>query len=153
MAADNVSPPALTLPPLPPLSAPSSRFDRDFLAAPAPPSLPTPSLGSGPLADKALNRPPAPAGHPPPLPPPLPPPHDASLDPAIKHLLDQQAEIQAKLAVLLPQKYGPNIKVELQMLRHKYRVLRAYADDHREPPSTFRLNYRSIPVHWSDFLD
>ncbi|KAK3896733.1 zinc finger protein [Staphylotrichum tortipilum] len=70
--------------------------------------------------------------------PPVPPPaplaavhHDPSLDPAIKRLLDQQAEIQARLAALLPQKYGPNIKVELEMLRHKLRVLHAYADDNR----------------------
>ncbi|KAJ4415244.1 hypothetical protein N0V85_002814 [Neurospora sp. IMI 360204] len=62
-------------------------------------------------------------------PPPSSVPYDPSLDPAIKHLLDQQAEIQAKLAALLPQRYGPNIKVELDMLRHKYRVLRAYADE------------------------
>ncbi|KAJ4290155.1 hypothetical protein N0V88_006664 [Collariella sp. IMI 366227] len=62
------------------------------------------------------------------------PPHqqyDPALDPAIKQLLDQQAEIQARLAALLPQKYGPNTKLELEMLRHKLRVLRAYVDDHR----------------------
>ena len=68
-----------------------------------------------------------------PPPPPLAHPYDPSLDPAIKHLLDQQAEIQAKLAVLLPKKYGSNIKVELDMLRHKLRVLMAYADEHRKP--------------------
>ncbi len=61
-------------------------------------------------------------------------PYDPSLDPAIKQLLDQQAEIQAKLAALLPQKYGPNIKVELDMLRHKHRALRAYAEDNCEMP-------------------
>ncbi|KAJ9157936.1 Zinc finger protein RME1 [Pleurostoma richardsiae] len=55
--------------------------------------------------------------------------YDPSLDPAIKALLDQQADIQAKLAALLPQKYGPNINVELDMLRHKFRVLRTYAED------------------------
>jgi len=74
------------------------------------------------------------------LPPPppallVPPPYDPALDPAIKQLLDQQAEIQARLAQLLPQKYGPNIKVELDMLRHKLRVLEAYATDNREPLS------------------
>lgn len=61
-----------------------------------------------------------------------PPPPDRWLDPTIRQLLDQQAEIQAKLAALLPHKYGPNTKVELDMLRHKLRVLRAYADDHSE---------------------
>jgi hypothetical protein len=72
--------------------------------------------------------------NPPPPPPALlvPPPYDPALDPAIKQLLDQQAEIQAKLAQLLPQKYGPNIKVELEMLRHKLHVLEAYATDNRE---------------------
>lgn len=80
--------------------------------------------------------PPAPArrDNPPPPPPALlvPPPYDPALDPAIKQLLDQQAEIQAKLAQLLPQKYGPNIKLELEMLRHKLLVLEAYATDNRE---------------------
>lgn len=72
--------------------------------------------------------------NPPPPPPTLlvPPPYDPALDPAIKQLLDQQAEIQAKLAQLLPQKYGPNIKIELEMLRHKLLVLEAYATDNRE---------------------
>ncbi|TPX17447.1 uncharacterized protein E0L32_003090 [Thyridium curvatum] len=55
--------------------------------------------------------------------------HDPSLDPTIKALLDQQAEIQARLAQLLPEKYGPNTKVELDNLRHKLRVLRTYAAD------------------------
>jgi regulator of replication initiation timing len=56
--------------------------------------------------------------------------HDPALDLAIKQLLDQQAEIQAKLAALLPEKYGPNVKLELEMLRHKLSVLQAYADHH-----------------------
>lgn len=58
--------------------------------------------------------------------------HDPSLDPTIKALLDQQAEIQARLAQLLPEKYGPNTKVELDNLRHKLRVLRTYAADNRK---------------------
>lgn len=122
MAAEHAVPPALPLPlPLPPLvpAAPtSSRPDRDSLAAPSPPVL------AGPVAA---------------LPQAVPAPHhhrdyDPALDPAIKQLLDQQAEIQARLAALLPQRYGPNIRLELDMLRHKLRVLRAYADDHREQP-------------------
>lgn len=59
-------------------------------------------------------------------------PYDPSLESTIKQLLDQQAEIETRLAALLPQKYGPNIKLELEMLRHKLRVLQAYAHDHRE---------------------
>ena len=66
-------------------------------------------------------------------------PYDPSLDPAIKALLDQQADIQAKLAALLPQKYGPNLAVELDNLRHKLRVLRVYADDNRKFPCGFLL--------------
>lgn len=54
--------------------------------------------------------------------------YPAPLDPAIEALLEQQAEIQAKLALLLPQKYGPNVRAELEYLRHKLRVLRTFAD-------------------------
>lgn len=72
----------------------------------------------------------------PPPPPTLlvPPPYDPALEPAIEQLLDRQAEIHAKLAQLLPQKYGPNIKIELDMLRHKLLGLEAYATDNRELP-------------------
>ncbi|KUI53992.1 Zinc finger protein RME1 [Cytospora mali] len=58
-------------------------------------------------------------------------PYDSSLDPTIRALLDQQAEIEARLAALLPRKYGPNVRVELDMLRHKLRSLRAFAGDNR----------------------
>lgn len=61
------------------------------------------------------------------------------LDSTVRQLLDQQAEIKAKLAALLPQKYGPNIKAELDMLRHKLQVLEAYANDNRKPPSHYVL--------------
>ncbi|KAK5654951.1 hypothetical protein OQA88_6708 [Cercophora sp. LCS_1] len=126
MAAENVAP----LPPLLPGS--SSRPDRDPLPAQPPPPPPVLAASSGPGSGRASG--PGP-GHgsvatPQLAPPLLPPPYDPSLDPAIKSLLDQQAEIQAKLAALLPQKYGPNIKVELEMLRHKLRVLHAYAEEH-----------------------
>jgi hypothetical protein len=63
--------------------------------------------------------------------------YDPSLDPAIRQLLDQQSEIQAKLAILIPQKYGSNVGVELSMLRHKLRVLETYALENREPPRSF----------------
>ncbi len=100
-------------------------------------------------------------GNPPPPPPTLlvPPPYDPALDPAIKQLLDQQAEIQAKLAQLLPQKYGPNIKVELEMLRHKLLALETYAADNRELFSLTSLlcvrlhnNYPSILSLSSRFI-
>ena len=45
-------------------------------------------------------------------------------------LTDQQAEVQAELAALLPSQYGSNIKLELLMLRHKLHALRAYAALH-----------------------
>ncbi|KAK0718794.1 hypothetical protein B0T21DRAFT_295597 [Apiosordaria backusii] len=109
MAADNIAP--LPLPPA------SSRPERNSLSVPPPVSVLAAPVG--------LQS----ASHPPP--PHTGPQYDPSLDPTIKHLLEQQAEIQARLAVLLPQKYGPNIKVELEMLRHKHRVLRAYADDNQ----------------------
>ncbi|KAK4103114.1 hypothetical protein N658DRAFT_505516 [Parathielavia hyrcaniae] len=116
MAAENFAPPALPLPlPLPPPISTSSRPDRDSLTAPSAPVLAAP-VGQGAPAV-------APAPHH--------QPYDPLLDPAIKQLLDQQAEIQARLAALLPQKYGPNIKLELDMLRHKLRVLRAYAEGNR----------------------
>lgn len=62
---------------------------------------------------------------------------DPSLEPTIRALLEQQAEIEAKLAALLPRKYGPNVRVELDMLRHKLRGLRAFASDNREYLSFF----------------
>ncbi|KAI1079453.1 hypothetical protein F5B20DRAFT_590617 [Whalleya microplaca] len=52
---------------------------------------------------------------------------DPSLDPTIRQLFEQQAEIQAKLAALLPAKYVPNSKLELDMLRHKLKALETYA--------------------------
>ncbi|KAK0656162.1 hypothetical protein B0T16DRAFT_316255 [Cercophora newfieldiana] len=120
-------PPPLPLPPPPPphLLPGPSQPDRDALPGPPPPpGMPAPSgpgPGPGPSSGSASEL----VSPPPPL-----PPYDPSLEPAIRHLLDQQAEIQAKLAALLPQKYGPNVKVELDMLRHKLRVLLAYADEH-----------------------
>lgn len=60
------------------------------------------------------------------------PAQDPSLDPTIRALLDQQAEIEAKIAALLPRKHGPDFKVELVMLRHKLKSLRAFADDNRK---------------------
>lgn len=58
--------------------------------------------------------------------------HDpGSLEPTIEALLGQQAEINTKLGRLLPRTYGLNVRAELANLRHKLRVLRTFADDHR----------------------
>lgn len=52
---------------------------------------------------------------------------DPSLDPTIRRLFEQQAEIQAKLAALLPARYVPNGRLEIDMLQHKLRALENYA--------------------------
>lgn len=54
---------------------------------------------------------------------------DPALDQTVRQLLEQQADIQAKLAALLPAKYVPNSKLELGMLRLKLRALEAYAQN------------------------
>lgn len=54
------------------------------------------------------------------------------LDPDIEALLEQQAKINAKLAVLLPEKYGFNVRTELDSLRHKLRIMRTFANEHRK---------------------
>ncbi|PSR90476.1 hypothetical protein BD289DRAFT_215460 [Coniella lustricola] len=54
---------------------------------------------------------------------------DPALESTIRSLLDQQAEIEARLAALLPQRYGANVSVELDMLRHKLKALRSFASD------------------------
>ncbi|KAI1180489.1 hypothetical protein F4777DRAFT_585401 [Nemania sp. FL0916] len=58
---------------------------------------------------------------------------DPSLDPTIRRLFEQQAEIQAKLAALLPTRYMPNGQIELDMLRHKLRALELYARSQNLP--------------------
>ncbi|XXG99062.1 Translation machinery-associated protein 22 [Hypoxylon texense] len=58
---------------------------------------------------------------------------DPSLDPTIRLLFEQQAEIQAKLAALLPAKYVPNSRLELDMLRSKLRSLETYAKSQNLP--------------------
>lgn len=57
---------------------------------------------------------------------------DPSLEPTIRALLNQHAEIETRLAALLPRKYGPNVSFELDMLRHKYKALCAFADNNRK---------------------
>lgn len=54
----------------------------------------------------------------------------SSLDSAIRQLLEQEADIQARLAALLPAKYGPNVSMELAMLRYKLRALKSYFQRH-----------------------
>lgn len=145
MAAEGIAPPApqqpqpallppdresLTVPPPPPVLAPpigAGTGPAPAAAAAGTGAVPTASSGGGGGSGQVNSSQQPSASHP------SHPSFDPSLDPTIKHLLDQQAEIQAKLDALLPQKYGANIKVELDMLRHKLRVLRAYADENREP--------------------
>ncbi|KAI1351182.1 hypothetical protein F5Y01DRAFT_130613 [Xylaria sp. FL0043] len=55
------------------------------------------------------------------------PGYDPSLDPTIRRLFEQQAEIQAKLAALLPARHIPDGRLELAMLRHKLSALERYA--------------------------
>lgn len=66
--------------------------------------------------------------------------YDPAVEPTIRALLEQQVEIQAKLAALLPRKYGPNIRLELQMLRHKRRALLSYAEEHHLPGGVSTLS-------------
>ncbi|RYP07055.1 hypothetical protein DL764_002778 [Monosporascus ibericus] len=59
------------------------------------------------------------------------PTYDPFLDPTIRDLFQQQAEIQAKIAALLPAQYLPNSTHELDMLRHKLKALQEFADSQR----------------------
>jgi hypothetical protein len=74
---------------------------------------------------------------------------DPSLDPTIRRLFEQQAEIQAKLATLLPVRYTPSGRVELDMLRHKLRALETYAHS-----QSMSINLLFLPLvtrmhpHW-----
>ncbi|KHN98533.1 Zinc finger, C2H2-type/integrase, DNA-binding protein [Metarhizium album ARSEF 1941] len=47
---------------------------------------------------------------------------------AIRHLLNQQADIQSRLSVLIAAQHGLEIPLELDMLRHKLRVLEHLVD-------------------------
>ena len=53
-------------------------------------------------------------------------PHD--LDAVIQRLLDQQADLQARLSGLYVARYGFDARQELDMLRHKVRTLEIIAD-------------------------
>ncbi|PHH69975.1 hypothetical protein CDD82_7411 [Ophiocordyceps australis] len=54
----------------------------------------------------------------------------ADIDGAVRHLLDQQAMIQSRLAVLMATQGGLDVARELDMLRHKLRIARSLADQH-----------------------
>ncbi|PHH88037.1 hypothetical protein CDD83_8075 [Cordyceps sp. RAO-2017] len=56
------------------------------------------------------------------------------IDAAIRRLLDQQAAIQSRLAVLIAAQHGLDLPLELDMLRHKLRVVRALVDQHGLAP-------------------
>ncbi|PHH59893.1 hypothetical protein CDD81_2412 [Ophiocordyceps australis] len=54
----------------------------------------------------------------------------ADIDGAVRQLLDQQAMIQSRLAVLMATQHGLDVPRELDMLRHKLRIVRALTDQH-----------------------
>lgn len=60
------------------------------------------------------------------------PAFDPFLDPTIRDLFQQQAEIQAKIAALLPARYHPNSTLELDMIRHKLKALEEFVASQRE---------------------
>ncbi|KND90441.1 hypothetical protein TOPH_04895 [Tolypocladium ophioglossoides CBS 100239] len=71
------------------------------------------------------------------------------IDGTIRRLLDQQADIRARLAVLVAAQHGLDLPQELDMLRHKLRVLRALVDHHgmplpREPELPREMVYLEI---------
>lgn len=57
---------------------------------------------------------------------------DPFLDPTIRDLFQQQAEIQAKIAALLPARYLPNSTLELDMLRHKLKAFEEFIANQRK---------------------
>lgn len=57
---------------------------------------------------------------------------DPFLDPTIRDLFQQQAEIQAKIAALLPARYLPNGALELDMLRHKLKAFEEFVGSQRK---------------------
>lgn len=79
---------------------------------------------------------------------------DVNLEPTIRALLSQRAEIETRLATLLPRKYGPNVRFELEMLRHKHRALRAFAENNRKEqsrPFTVMTHASPLAVLWLAF--
>lgn len=72
---------------------------------------------------------------------------DPSLDPTIRRLFEQQAEIQAKLAALLPTRYVPTGRLELDMLRHKLRALEIYASSQSMSPPFILFYYYYLPSY------
>ncbi|KAI0165536.1 hypothetical protein GGR57DRAFT_125256 [Xylariaceae sp. FL1272] len=58
---------------------------------------------------------------------------DPILDPTIRRLFEQQAEIQAKLAALLPPRYIANGRLEVDLLRNKLRALEAFVHGQNLP--------------------
>jgi hypothetical protein len=52
------------------------------------------------------------------------------VDVAIRQLLNQQADIQSRLSALLAAQHGLDMPVEMDMLRHKLRVLEDLVDRH-----------------------
>jgi hypothetical protein len=52
------------------------------------------------------------------------------LDVTIRQLLNQQADIQSRLSILIAAQHGLELSVEVDMLRHKLRVLQDLVDRH-----------------------
>ncbi|PNY26039.1 Uncharacterized protein TCAP_04024 [Tolypocladium capitatum] len=79
------------------------------------------------------------------------------IDAAIRRLLDQQADIRARLAVLVAAQHGLDLPQELDMLRHKLRVLRALVDHHglvpRAPVLSQIEEARALQYHYVDALE
>ena len=75
---------------------------------------------------------------------------DPALDLTIRQLFEQQADIQAKLAALLPAKYVPNSHLERNMLRLKLMALEIYAQNQSQyivntaPQKRYSDNTKSV---------
>ncbi|KAH7031602.1 uncharacterized protein B0I36DRAFT_243411 [Microdochium trichocladiopsis] len=65
---------------------------------------------------------------------------DPALDPTIRGLFEQQAQIQARLANLLPAYYTMTERAELGLLQHKLRALETFVQSNHITPSTPSLS-------------
>lgn len=129
MASSDEQQPPLPPPPPPPpplMGQQHGRLERHGSLAPdAPAPLPGPAPASSAVPGAA---------------------YDPYSDPLVRSLLQQMNDLQAKLASLLPTRYGTAIGPELDMLRHKHRGLQAYADQHRKRRSLSPFSFRSFCV-------
>lgn len=70
------------------------------------------------------------------------PASSVDIDGAIRHLLVEQAAIQSRLAVLVASQHGLDLPLELDMLRHKLRIVKALVDEHGSCPGP-----QGLPIH------